>query len=442
MEKYRFEVPEGISAIDEIILRFCGLDSMKRVANLSNPVWEGLFPISCLLIKAGYSQYAVQTDLPVNLQLLHDIIIKRKYPTIKRKGPTIKDPISEKNEWADIHSEDWRRYHFDRWEDFKKEISEEIKRCKNDDIQLRSFIYKLLLPFRDFYFYNEIHFNNREKSSHEAIILVSEYSNQSHFSIDEFIPLWKTAVEKANEDFNPLIEDSLIIYEKALRDYIKEEMFKEWRSEESEVAKAYYYRSEIFPTQYASCIAGCLLTNHTQHNYMDYQNECDVHLVDELSVADVAMSIDWPQKQLVQLCNSNWLVGSEDYLESPESPECITADEETANEKDCNQEELGTVSFGGDITKLPKELQSKKAAEIWDKAFDMGLIDKDFNFIGTRVEQGLFAGAFANFLFGNKRNWYIWEKWAEYSYVRQKHNNAFGKAQFNERGLMILGLFK
>ena len=364
---YRFEVPKRISAVDEIKLRYGG--------------WDSLNPIAVLLIKAGYGDYAM-IDCGLSLS------------NILTGGTSTN--FSKRAEWAEIHSEEWRRYQFDRWDEFKGEIWEGINQRRNDPIKLRKYIGDLLLPFSDFHYYENIHryFDIGEKSSLEAKILVSEYCEQSSFSINDFVSLWKRAVNitKEEDKYAPLPE-----YEELLKKNLSKEMYsaKINSCRESEEAAAFRERDK-FPYNYAGRIAGCLLENNVEKEYIDYQKDFGVYLVDGLTVSDVADSMgNWTDEAVLSL-NPKTLIDldvcvaysprvglsmNREILRHLGKNEKASSNSTMVNRtKDISETEIGRVSFGEFPQNMPELLKRPEAVPYWEEAFKQGLIDEHFNF--------------------------------------------------------------
>jgi len=392
MEKYKFEVPEGISAIDEIKLRYGGRD--------------GLNPISYLLIMAGYSECVIIKDdgkLHTQYDRSHKIFCE---------------------DWAEKHSEEWMRYQFDRWGELRNEIWEGIKQRRNDPVELRNFVWGLLHPFKDFYFYDAIQCFGyiEERLSWEAYILVKEYCTQSSFSVKEFIALWKRAVDKTlNEHDDSTL--TLPEYEKALMDNLMAEESNVRQNDwlENEEASAFQERSLFFPIEYAGRIAGCLLGNNAKKEYMDYQEELNINLVDYLSVFQVASAMDWTE-QAVKSLNPKKLIDFDEL----EEREFKSASADSKNLKDvCEDPEIGTVSFG-DIKILPLVYQSPRAAIVWEKAYVAGYINKYFHWLQGSEELAYFKGQFYLHIVGNGRiSWKKMEGWEDCQFQTQNYSKFF-----------------
>ena len=108
---------------------------------------------------------------------------------------------------------------------------------------------------------------------------------------------------------------------------------------------------------------------------------------------------------------------------------------------DSNPDERVSVSFA-DITTLPIEFQTKKAAEIFEKAYQIGVINDNFEPLGNRLEQSLFAGLLSKSLFG-EISWKKMKMWYQYDHFAQKYGviNDYPLEKLSEQARKIQDLF-
>ena len=384
--KFHLDIPGGTSAVKEAILRFSG--------------WNGKDPITSLLIRAGYKDYVF--------------------------GDMWDIEHTTEDEWARNHSEDWHRYQFSRWEELRAEVSAEIKKRIHDDLELKKYVCGLLTPFDRFSYYDRIETDIKEMIEAQDVII--NYSEQPILTVDEFVPYWKRAVEKAraaDAEKNFSIED----FSKELSKCLNEEMHDLIAYDENEEAKAYYDHS-MFPCFYAGVIAGCLLENGARLEYMDYQDMCGVNLVTAISAWEICHAMGWTE-ELVYSYNPRRVEESLYLARAKEENELAVSTADSTVK----------VSFGN-ITELSPEFQSRKAAEIWEKAYKAGLIDEHFRFKGTQQDKALFGGDLSMALFG-KIDWIAIGKWDNYRYFAQKYGimSAKSRSELSKNGKLIYDLF-
>ena len=274
--KFHLEIPEKISAVDELILRFGG--------------WDGSHPITALLIKAGYGNY-VWGDM------------------WEIEGVT-------QEEWSSSHSEEWDRYKYTRYDELRDEMSAEIKKRIGDELELKKYICGLITPFDRYQYYG--HIKTDIKEILEAQAFIDYFSEQYFLSSDDYIPLWKAMVEKVRKSFdeNDFDEDK---YLTAL--FKGSNNMPRGTSSETEnpEAVAFADRKEL-PEKFAGMIAGCLLENGAKKEYMDYQDMCGVDLVPNLTSADVAMAMNWTEdlvfsynpKRIIEFGHPIWHANKEE----------------------------------------------------------------------------------------------------------------------------------
>ncbi len=250
-QKYHLEIPKNISAVDELILRFGG--------------WDGSHPITALLIKAGYGQFVWGDMWEI-------------------------EGISQE-QWADVHSEEWKRFEYTRFDELREEMSAEIKKRVGDELELKKYICGLITPFDRYQYYGHIMTDIREII--EARAFIDCFSEQFFRSSDEYIPIWKKMVEGMrekypDEDFSE--DDYLVALYKEADNMLKGST----PDSEHPEAVAYDIRREL-PEKFAGMIAGCLLENGAKKEYMDYQDMCGVDLVPHLTSTEVAMAMNWTE---------------------------------------------------------------------------------------------------------------------------------------------------
>lgn len=251
---FKSTLPADISAVEEVKMRFSG-----KAAH---------YPISALLIKAGYSLYTVW--VPEELE------------------------SNYYEEWADEHSEEWDRYMFDRWEDLREEISSGIKARVKDSLSLKKYVCGLLTPFDYYGYYDRFRFDTKEFA--EPLELVSCFVESAIFSSKEFVKSWKEMVIKLHQDDeteNYSFDDyRLELWKRSgnmkpdNRDYPESE---DWEA---------FYNRESFPSKYCGLIEGCLLENGAPLELMDYQDMCGVGLVDKVESDDIIHIMGWTEELL------------------------------------------------------------------------------------------------------------------------------------------------
>ena len=386
VKKHSLDIPKGLSAVEEVILRFAG--------------WPGKDPITAFLIKAGYSDFVFGDMWDV-------------------EGIT-------QEEWADANYDNWKRYQFTRWAELKAELSAEIKTRVNDELELKKYICGLITPFDRFYYFDRV--KTDIKALLEAENILDCFTFPPSFSIEQFMVFWREVINKLRED-DETENYSLEDYVKEIRKRYDERLFDEAVDEEVEEALAFETRLR-FPDQYCGLIAGCLLENGAKLEYMDYQDMCGVNLVPQLDSWQVSRAMGWTE-ELVFSYNPKRIEQS-----------CFYSYENDDEKPSSNENEtVVKVSFG-DILELPTEFQSRKAAEIWEKAFKVGLIDEHFHFKGSQVERALFAGDLSMALFG-KIDWITIGKWDKYRYFPQKYGiiSVKHREDLSEHGKLIYDLF-
>ena len=274
LEKHVFTVPEGLSAVDEYMLRYAGA--------------QGLYPITSLLIRAGYE----------------DMVWGEMWDTL---GIT-------REEWAEMYSEDWKRYEFKRWSELRTEISGEIKKRVSDELELKKYVCSLINPFERYDYYSLI--DSDSKIFVEVKTFLHFYLTEGYRTSDVIIDLWRKVVDqvKAKGTENELTLDE---YEKALYRGIDDAQSENFIFVECPEAEAYHDREELkywFP----GLIEGCLLENGASLEYLDYQEMCGVYLTPRLDAFSVAHAMDWTE-ELVYSYNpkrvSKTILGTKDEEE-------------------------------------------------------------------------------------------------------------------------------
>ncbi len=385
-ELREFLIPDGTSAVKEVFLRFAG--------------FEALEPITALLIKTGYLNYSHVGFM---------------------EGTDI-DP----DEWADSHYGTWTRFKFDRWGELKDEISSEIKKRVKDELELKKYVCSLITPFERFIYYRG--FDADTKEWVEAMNVVDCFIFPPSIVVDKFVMIWKEVIGKLRED-DAKEKYSLEEYAKQIRDRYDNRLMQEEVITDIDEATAFGKREE-FPHNYCGLIAGCLLENGASLEYLDYQDMCGVQLVDKPTYFDVAISMGWTEDLVASYHPKR--VKASLFEEDP------VKEEKTAPVLD---DRPVKVSFG-DITTLPKGFQTRKAAELWEKAYKSGVIDEHFKPKGTRLEQSLFAGLLSQALFG-KIDWVAMYDWHPYKYYAQKFDviSSRSRDKQSELGKTILDIF-
>lgn len=74
---------------------------------------------------------------------------------------------------------------------------------------------------------------------------------------------------------------------------------------------------------------------------------------------------------------------------------------------------------------LPDELNTDRAKLYWEKAKTIGVVDKDYNFIGNTRDLSLFCGLMSTYLFNNCK-WTIFKKMYGYKYFSKTYNEVSG----------------
>lgn len=287
-KQFELVIPKGTSAIDEFITRFSG--------------WPGKDPITALLIKAGYGDF-VWGDM-------WDV-----------QGIT-------KEEWAEIHAEDWKRYQFNRWAELRTEISRGIKKRVNDELELKKYVCGLITPFDRFEYYASIKTDIKELV--EAQMLINSFSDAFFFCSDAFIPLWKSVIETVRRK-DKKKKLSIEKYQTAISKSLDKALMELSPASEEPEAEAFLKRREI-QSYFPGLIEGCLLENGARLEYLDYQEMCGVMLIDKLDAFMVAHSMDWTEE----------LVYSYNPQRVSKTILCTADEEEEKKEKD----ELGPYVLG------------------------------------------------------------------------------------------------
>lgn len=246
-----FNIPDGTSATDEFIARFSG--------------WPGKNPITVLLIKAGYTNY-VWGDM-------WDV-----------------EGITEEK-WAEIHAEDWKRYQFNRWAELRADISREIKKRVNDELELKKYVCGLITPFERFEYFAWIKTDVREIV--EAQLFIDSFPDAFFFSSDAFIPVWKSVVEAVRKK-DKKKKLSIEKYQTAISKRLDEVLKNLSPESEEPEPEAFLKRREV-QYDFPGLIEGCLLENGAHLEYLDYQEMCGVVLIDKLDAFTVAHAMGWTE---------------------------------------------------------------------------------------------------------------------------------------------------
>lgn len=276
-QKYHLEIPEGISALEEVKLRFAGQDAKA--------------PITAFLIKAGYETFVVCPH--------------EDYDSMDHKV------------WADIHSEEWDRYLFDRWDDLREEISSAIKARVKDKLELKKYVCGLITPFDYYGYYDRFRFDWNTFA--EPLDIIGYFIHSLHDSSDSFLKIWQEAVSELHAE-DEREHYSFEKYRERLCDFYNEKDRAKGELSDSREWEAFENR-EDFPSKYCGLIAGCLLENGAPLEYMDYQDMCGVELVEELETLDISRAMHWTD-DLVLSYNPKRVVRSQPLW--PPSNEAIT----------------------------------------------------------------------------------------------------------------------
>lgn len=265
-EKYHLAIPEGISALEEVKLRFAGQDAKA--------------PITAFLVKAGYETFVVCPH--------------EDYETMDHQT------------WAEIHSEEWDRYLFDRWDDLRDEISSAIKARVKDKLELKKYVCGLITPFDYYGYYDRFRFDWNTFA--EPLDVIGYFIHSLHDNSDTFLKVWREVVEKLHaedEQEHYSFED----YQKRLCEIYNEKDKVIHEQTDSREWEAFENRQD-FPAKYCGLIAGCLLENGAPLEYMDYQEMCGVELVEQLETFDISRAMNWTD-DLVLSYNPKKVVRSE-----------------------------------------------------------------------------------------------------------------------------------
>lgn len=244
-----FFAPEGISAVEEFIMRYSGID--------------GKIPISVLLVYGGYSNWVFNGDVDFN-----------QY-----------DPM----EWAETNRNNWTRYEFTRWDEMREEVSREIKQRVNDGLELKKYICGLLTPFERYEYYANIRSDAHE--FHEANALIYSYSNSYSLPALIYGQLWQEVVKEVRSSHN-VDELSLDKYVTVLLNAMDKRVRE--LPDYEDCYEALFFNNRLDATEkYAGIIAGCLLAEGAKLEYMDYQDMCGVSLVKEMDSSTIAHAMKW-----------------------------------------------------------------------------------------------------------------------------------------------------
>lgn len=364
-----FFAPEGLSPVEEFIMRYSGVD--------------GKIPISVLLVYGGYSNWVFSGDVDFNQC----------------------DPM----EWAETNRNNWTRYQFTRWDEMRDEISREIKKRINDELELKKYVCALLTPFDRYEYYANIRCDAHE--FHEANALIYSYSNCYTVPALTYGQLWQEVVKEVRSSHN-IDELSFDEYITILLNVIDERVRELPNEYECYEAVFFNNRYEL-PERYAGLIAGCLLAEGAKLEYMDYQDMCGVSLVNEITTSTIALAMKWTD-ELVYSYNPKRV---KEGFRLPYTDEEIPA----------TQPKATTVSFGN-IEQVPEEFRTPEAIEIWEKAYQLNFINSRFEFIGGMQELSMFAAKMSMKLFG-KIDWIIIQKWNNYRYYSKTYGEVAKKSK-------------
>ena len=265
-QKYHLVIPEGISALEEAKLRFAGQDAKA--------------PITAFLVKAGYETFVVCPH--------------EDYDTMDHKV------------WADIHSEEWDRYLFDRWDDLREEISSAIKARVKDKLELKKYVCSLITPFDYYGYYDRFRFDWNTFA--EPFNVLGYFTTSLFDTSDAFLKVWQEAVAELREE-DEKEHYSFERYQERLCELYNEKDKVSHEQTDSREWEAFENRLD-FPAKFSGLIAGCLLENGAPLEYMDYQDMCGVELVKELETFDILRAMNWTE-DLVLSYNPKRVVRSE-----------------------------------------------------------------------------------------------------------------------------------
>lgn len=250
-QKYHLAIPKGISALEEVKLRFAGQDAKA--------------PITAFLVKAGYETFVVCPN--------------EDYDTMDHKA------------WAELHSEEWDRYLFERWDELRDEISSAIKARVKDKLELKKYVCGLITPFDYYGYYDRFRFDWNTFA--EPFTILGYFTNSLFDSSDEFLKVWQAAVSELHaEDENE--HYTYEQYENRLCELYNEKDKVPHKETDSREWEAFENRID-FPAKYCGLIAGCLLENGAPLEYMDYQEMCGVDLVEQLETLDISRAMNWTE---------------------------------------------------------------------------------------------------------------------------------------------------
>ncbi len=318
------------------------------------------------------------------------------------------------------------------WEAVTKEIRHNVKTKASVECELESYIFSLLSPLEDTcaILFPEDDDHRRVRGAQ----MLHLFMEISCYSPDEFKTLWRNSEkiikEQGNKKWKTYIEFILSVEEQARDSYYEEKESRNSKHRNSMYSHedaSMLYRIVDDLNTLACIIEGSLLENGLQYDIYYFQNASGVILSNHVDEIGVSSYMDWTTKQ------AETLIKKYHHL--------VISNNDTMGSEQCHIEMPVSVSFG-DISILPEEFRSKKAASIWEKAYAAQLIDEKFQFKGKMIELALFASSLSLALFG-KIDWQKIQKWNGYKYYTQKYNLISSKqtGDMTERELTIYKLF-
>jgi hypothetical protein len=309
--------------------------------------------------------------------------------------------------------------------DLEKEVFLKVKELKHSEEELDDYIYSLLnsLQFISRYFYPDEDNDLLKKGSIALKLLELTPCSSS----EDFRKRWIDAENKANTRYDEFPDP--INLERISEEFDDSDAEPTFNEEFADDAPEKYFGTCIHGiyiwnisrslSTFAAIVEAALLRNGIKNDLFYYQETCGVTVADQLTPGEISVYFDGTEKQAQTLIEKYGHRGS-----------MCQASNDAENTKEKKgppaKASIARVSFG-DLSELPEEFRTCKAAGIWEKAYKAEFIDEHFKFKGTKVELGFFAGLLSRHLF-NKIDWKTIAKWNPYEHYATKFNLNSGKA--------------
>ena len=178
---------------------------------------------------------------------------------------------------------------FNKWDEFRKEISRTIKRFTDDHEKLKAYIASFLRPVS--------HIKNYFSPKNEELeyILAAKYLELLTYtrvdSIDIFSTIWKESLAevkrckaKRHMTQRDFVDHVSLLVEQKSEPYIAENGCREsWG----------LFNLRLMLSKLVYTIEGCLLENNIEYDILDFQEELKLHIVDRVTDFQIAMAMEW-----------------------------------------------------------------------------------------------------------------------------------------------------